>query len=247
MEGRGLRVPKHRRLLGELEPLAGRQAGAQLDSLSARHEGACRLRALARAQARHVQRHGHRDVRRLPRRVQGRELLAAGLHGCRRGDLRGVGDRLAQDGRLPLGAHARRARPGVPLHGRGAQPDGPAGPLLVLVARLHPDGEGRGAGQLHRDCGAVQHVADVQRHPGLLRVGERHRRLGGRPRRGQRHAGRAGARRVERPRHAARRKLWALAAAGKGADGAVVHHGRAAHDGQRPAPAVGGDEGGPAR
>mmetsp|Transcript_9122 Transcript_9122/g.30326 ORF Transcript_9122/g.30326 Transcript_9122/m.30326 type:complete len:213 (+) Transcript_9122:272-910(+) len=117
MEGRGLRVSKHRRLLGELAPLARRQADAQLDSLSARHEGACRLRALTRAQARHVQRHGHRDVRRLPRRVQGRELLAAGLHGRRRGDLRGVGDRLAQDGRLPLGAHARRARPGVPLHG----------------------------------------------------------------------------------------------------------------------------------
>lgn len=52
--------------------------------------------------------------------------------------------------------------------------------LALDAARgtLERVGEGRGAGQLHRDCGAVQHVADVQRHPGLLRVGERHRRLG---------------------------------------------------------------------
>lgn len=182
---RRVRVRQHRRLLERHGAHPQRHARAQQHALPRWHGGAGRVRARQGAQARRVQRHGHQDVRWLPGRVRGRGVLAAGLHGRGRGHVRRLGPGLAQDGWLQLRAQRIRARPRVRAHGRGTQPHGPSLPVLVLVARLHP--LGRPHRGLRRDGGALQHVAHVQRHPGLVGLRHGHRGLGGGQRAAQRH------------------------------------------------------------
>ena len=205
-----LPVHQHRRLLGELEPY-GRQARCEHLALPVWNEVARRLRPRQGPQAGDVQRYEHSHVRQVPGRVHRRALHAARLHDHRRRDVRRLGHRFFEDGRLQLLPHPRDPRPGLHLHGRRAQQDRASFPLQLQLARLHPHQQLRDrARRLSQHGGALQPLENVQRHPGFLGKRDRHHRLGWRQRADQRNARRGGPRRVERSGHAHHRQLCAV-------------------------------------
>ena len=78
-------------------------------------------------------------------------------------------------GRLQLQPYPQRDGPGLRVHGRGAQPNRPTRHVQLLLAGLHARD---GVRELHADRPALQHLADVLRHPGLLGQRHGHRGLG---------------------------------------------------------------------
>lgn len=145
------------------------------------------LGTFQRTEIRHLRGLRELHLRWLPRRAR--------LPPGRRGDLRRLGRRLRQAGRLlrpPEGHGPRLPRVRLP-----PEPDGEADDLLVQLARV-PDIRGDAA-ELHLDHRALQHVEELRRHPGLVgKRGEHHRLLREQP--GRDRAER-GTRPLERPGH----------------------------------------------